>query len=147
MISRRVLASLGLGVLGGAAVAAAPARAAAPLEIVARRKQITLPQVPAIGGTYIATFTLTDPAGAALGEAAAHTALVDVTPEGPVMLSQVVLKLRDGEVHYQRIMNRFGPFPRTAVGAIVGATGAHAGRTGAVDITWPDADTIKIKLP
>jgi len=145
MVTRRYqLAGLCLGLVAGALAAPGPAAARSILEVVARRKRITLPDLPVPGLTYIATFDLTDAAGAAVGDAAAATSIVDVTLDGPVMLSQVVLRLADGEVHYQRMMNRFGDYPRTAVGAIVGGTGAYAIARGEVQIAWPDPDTVKI---
>jgi hypothetical protein len=149
MISRRgCLVSLGTGAVGGALALPATALAAperAALKVFARRKQITLPAVPTPGLTYIATFDLTDSAGAAVGDAAAATSIVDVTTAGPVILSQVILRLADGELHYQRMMNRFGNYPRTAVGAILGGSGAYAGARGDVRISWPDADVIAIE--
>jgi hypothetical protein len=153
MSSRRThLTTLGLGLLAGAVAAPAPARAVAPTEgvpagILAKRKQITLPAVPALGLTYIATFDLTDPAGAPLGTAAANTAIVDLRLEGPVILSQVVLQLAGGELHYQRLMNRFGEYPRSGTGVIVGGSGEYAEAQGVIEITWPDADTIHLRLP
>jgi hypothetical protein len=148
MSSRRThLTTLGLGLLAGAVAAPAPARAEVPAEILARRKQITLPAVPALGLTYIATFDLTDAAGAPLGTAAASNAIVDLLLEGPVILSQVVLQLADGELHYQRLINRFGTYPRTATGVIVGGSGEYATAQGTLEITWPDADVIHLRLP
>jgi hypothetical protein len=143
---RNHLAGLGLGLVAGALAGPAPARAKSIVELVARRKKITLPELPTPGLTYIATFDLTDPAGAAAGVAAASTSIVDVTLDGPVILSQVVLQLADGEIHYQRMINRFGAYPRTATGAILGGTGVYAIARGDVKITWPDQDTIKIEL-
>jgi hypothetical protein len=116
------------------------------VELIAKRKRMTLPDLPTPGLTYIATFDLTDQAGAAAGVAAASTSIVDVTLDGPVILSQVVLQLADGEIHYQRVINRFGAFPRTAVGAILGGTGVYAIARGDVKITWPDLDTVAIAL-
>ena len=143
---RTQLAAFGLGLAAAPLAGASAARAAAPWRIVARRQQITLPAAPTPGVTYIATFELTDESGKPMGEAAAGTSVVDVTTEGPVILSQVVLRLTDGELHYQRIMNRFGGYPRRATGAVVGGTGAYAGASGQVQITWPDADTIQIAV-
>jgi hypothetical protein len=146
MTTRRThLAGLGLGLVAGTLAVPAPAQARSTVELVARRKKITLPELPTLGLTYIATFDLTDPAGAAAGEAAASTSIVDVTLDGPVILSQVVLRLADGELHYQRMINRFGAYPRTAVGAVLGGTGVYAIARGDVKITWPDQDTIKIE--
>jgi len=146
MKRRDHLASLGLGLVAGALAVPAPAQARSTVELLARRKKITLPDLPTPGLTYIATFDLTDPAGAAAGVAAASTSIVDVTLDGPVILSQVVLQLADGEIHYQRMINRFGAFPRSSVGAILGGTGAYAIARGDVKITWPDQDTVAIAL-
>lgn len=146
MKRRDHLASLGLGLVAGALAVPAPAQARSTVELLAKRKKITLPDLPTPGLTYIATFDLTDPAGAAVGVAAASTSIVDVTLDGPVILSQVVLQLADGEIHYQRVINRFGAFPRTAVGAILGGTGTYAIARGDVKITWPDQDTVAITL-
>lgn len=71
---------------------------------------------------------------------------MDVTLDGPVILSQVVLQLADGEIHYQRMIDRFGAYPRAAVGAILGGTGVYAIARGDVQVIWPDQDTIKIAL-
>jgi hypothetical protein len=146
MKRRDHLAGLGLGLVAGARAAPVPARARSTVELIAKRKKITLPDLPVLGLTYIATFDLTDPAGAAAGVAAASTSIVDVTLDGPVILSQVVLQLADGEIHYQRVINRFGAFPRTAVGAILGGTGVYAIARGDVKVTWPDQDTVAIAL-
>lgn len=146
MNRRDHLAGLGLGLVAGALATPAPARARSTVELIAKRKTITLPDLPTPGLTYIATFDLTDPAGAAAGVAAATTSIVDVTLDGPVILSQVVLQLPDGEIHYQRMINRFGAYPRTAVGAILGGTGVYAIARGDAMITWPDQDSIKIEL-
>jgi hypothetical protein len=146
MKRRDHLAGLGLGLVAGALAAPVPARARSTVELIAKRKKITLPDLPVLGLTYIATFDLTDPAGAAAGVAAASTSIVDVTLDGPVILSQVVLQLADGEIHYQRMINRFGEYPRTATGAILGGTGAYAIARGDVKITWPDQDTVAIAL-
>ncbi|MFC0533112.1 hypothetical protein [Phytohabitans kaempferiae] len=144
MKRRNHLAGLGLGLVAGALAAPAPAHARSTVELVARRRKMTLPDLPVPGLTYIATFDLTDPAGAAAGEAAASTSIVDVTLEGPVILSQVVLRLADGELHYQRMINRFGAYPRAAVGAVLGGTGVYAIARGEVKVTWPNPDTIRI---
>jgi hypothetical protein len=146
MKRRDHLAGLGLGLVAGALAAPVPARARSTVELIAKRKKITLPDLPVLGLTYIATFDLTDPAGAAAGVAAASTSIVDVTLDGPVILSQVVLQLADGEIHYQRVINRFGAFPRTAVGAILGGTGVYAIARGDVKVTWPDQGTVAIAL-
>lgn len=164
MPSRRAYLAGAGALAGGLAIAAIPAGAGAEpprpvgapsqpdpgaqppqsVEVYARRTQITLPSLPTLGITYIATFDLTDPAGAEAGTAVAGTSIVDVTTDGPVMLSQVVLRLAGGELHYQRVMNRFGDYPRTATGAVLGGTGDYATAQGDVQITWPDADTIHI---
>ena len=47
--------------------------------------------------------------------------------------------LRDDPDGYQRIIDRYGPYPRTATGAILGGTGAYQSATGSVDVAWPDA--------
>ena len=146
MKRRNHLAGLGLGLVAGALSLPAPARARSIVELIACRKRLTLPELPTLGLTYIATFDLTDPAGTAAGVAASSTSIVDVTLDGPVILSQVVLRLADGEIHYQRMINRFGAYPRTATGAILGGTGVYAIARGDVAVTWPDQDTIKIAL-
>lgn len=115
MITRRQLAGLGL------AAAAAPGFVAAvapgePIQLTAKRAKITLPDLPALGLTYIALLDLFNPEGAPAGKAAAGASIVDLTLQGPVVLAHVVLKLSDGEIHYQRLMDRFGAFPRTAKG-------------------------------
>jgi hypothetical protein len=140
---------LGLGLLAGTLAGSARAAAADPvppgqLQVYAKRKQITLPEVATPGITYIATFDLTDASGAPVGEAAAGNSVLDVTVDGPVVLSQVVLRLAKGELHYQRLMNRFGNFPRSATGAILGGTGTYATARGDVQIVWPDQNTIQI---
>jgi hypothetical protein len=126
--------------------AAAPAAAAGTVQLTATRRQLNLPAVPALGVTYIATFDVKDGTGAAAGTAWAGSSIVDVTPDGPVVLSMVVLRLADGEVHYQRVIDRYGPYPRTATGAVLGGTGAYQSATGTVDVTWPDANTVALAL-
>jgi hypothetical protein len=132
------------------AAAGAPRQAGAPRRIEqdivlsARRREITLPALPPLGVTYIATFDLFDSAGATVGEAFAGASVVDVTLDGPVVLATVVLRLAAGEIHYQRVMNRFGAYPRTAIGAILGGTGDYSAIRGVVDISWPDADRIDL---
>jgi hypothetical protein len=58
----------------------------------------------------------------------------------------VVLHLADGEIHYQRVMDRFGAFPRTAAGAVTGGTGAYRDATGEVAITWPDENQVDLAV-
>jgi len=146
MVTRRAsIATFGLAAASGALLAS-PARAATTVNVVARRKQITLPAVPALGAPYIATFDLFDEAGAKIGDAAANSSVVDVTLAGPVVFSTVILRLADGQIHYQRMMDRFGDYPRRALGAVQGGTGAYAGATGDVEIVWPDADTIAVAV-
>ncbi|WP_117211548.1 allene oxide cyclase barrel-like domain-containing protein [Allorhizocola rhizosphaerae] len=155
MTTRRThLTRFGLAAAAGftaaATTAAGPAAAGVPrrmqdqIVLSARRKQITLPVLPALGVAYIATFDLFDRSGATVGTAAAGATVVDVTTGGPVVLAHVVLVLADGEIHYQRLMNRFGAYPRTATGPIVGGTGIYACICGEVDITWPDAERIDL---
>ncbi len=141
-------AAAGLAATAGAAPARAggPRRTEASIVLSARRSQITLPVVPTLGLSYIATLDVFDGSGARVGTAAAGATVVDLTLDGPVVLAHVVLKLSGGEIHYQRLMNRFGAYPRTAVGAILGGTGSHAGISGEVDISWPDADRIDIVI-
>ncbi|HET6213698.1 MAG TPA: hypothetical protein VFE14_12615 [Micromonosporaceae bacterium] len=148
---RSHLATLGLAVTGlsaiGVTAAPSPAFGSAPGEpfrLTARRAKITIPDLPALGLTYIAMLDLFDEAGAAVGQAAAGASIVDITLDGPVVLASVVLKLADGEIHYQRLMNRFGEFPRAATGAILGGTGTYHDIRGTVDISWPDADRVEL---
>lgn len=124
----------------------APNAAAAELRLVARRTKITLPELPTLGITYVALFDLFDQARAKVGTAAAGSSVVDLTPAGPVVLSGVVLTLKDGQIHYQRLINRFGGYPRQSVGAVLGGTGAYGGARGEVGIVWPDADTIELTV-
>jgi hypothetical protein len=158
MTSRRAhLARLGLAATAGLAAAATTSVApAAPAgaggrrrpeqEIVlsARRRQITIPAVPPLGVTYVATLDLFNADGTAAGTGASGASVVDVTLDGPVVLAAVVLQLADGEIHYQRIMNRFGAFPRTATGAILGGTGTYQGIRGQVSVSWPDDEVIDL---
>jgi hypothetical protein len=147
MSTRRAQLALGLGLIAGPLAMPSTAQATPKqLEVYARRRQITLPNLPALGLTYIATFDLTDAAGTPIGEGFANNSIVDVTLAGPVVLSQVVLRLTDGEVHYERIIKRFGDYPRSSTGAILGGTGAYATASGDAQIVWPDKDTIKITL-
>jgi hypothetical protein len=142
---RAQLAALGL-VAAAPFAAPAPAAAATTMQLTATRRQLTLPAVPALGVSYIATFDVKDGTGAPAGTAWAGSSIVDISPDGPVVLSMVVLRLPDGEVHYQRIIDRYGPYPRTATGAILGGTGAYQSATGSVDVAWPDADTIALAV-
>lgn len=154
MTTRRThLTRLGLATAAGlTAAAAAPARAVGPqrpeqtLTLWARRKQITLPVVPPLGGTYIVELELFDSGGAPAGSAFAGAEIVGLTLQGPVVSAHVILKLKDGEIHYQRVINRFGAFPWTATGAIQGGTGTYAGIRGEVDIAFPNADRIDINV-
>lgn len=147
---RKHLAGLGLTAAGIAvATAARPAPAAAqqppePLALVARRTEINLPDLPALGVPYVCLLDLFDQEDTQVGTATAGATIVGVTVEGPVVLASVVLHLADGEVHYQRVMDRFGDFPRTAMGAIQGGTGSYRDATGEVEITWPDDERIDL---
>ncbi|WP_158889099.1 hypothetical protein [Amycolatopsis anabasis] len=147
---RQHLAALGLGVAGltlaGTSPAAAAPRIHQPLKLTARRTQITLPAVPSLGSPYIATLDLFDEAGADAGDAVASCAVVDLTLDGPVVAADVVLRLKGGEIHYQRVFNRFGPFPRKGTGAIVGGTGTYKTARGEVQVTWPDDDRIDLVI-
>lgn len=138
-------ATMGTDAGAPAGPAVAGARAADDtIQLTARRTKITLPALPAAGVTYIATFDLFDQSGTKVGTAASGSSVVDVTTAGPVVLSSVVLKLNNGEIHYQRLMDRFGDYPRTATGAILGGTGTYRGIRGEVKITWPNADQINL---
>lgn len=148
---RNHLAGLGLAAagitIGAATTSPTPARAAAPttpITLVARRTKITLPDLPTLGLTYVALLDLFDQAGVKVGMAAAGSSVVDLTLTGPVVLATVVLRLADGEIHYQRLINRFGDFPRTATGAILGGTGVYEDIRGEVQISWPDADRVDL---
>ncbi|MPZ28531.1 MAG: hypothetical protein GEV12_19560 [Micromonosporaceae bacterium] len=149
---RSHLAGLGLtaaGVAVAATAAPTPAQAqpdppADPLALVARRTELTLPELPALGVPYVCLLDLFDEADAQVGTATAGATVVGVTVDGPVVLASVVLHLADGEIHYQRVMDRFGDFPRAAVGAILGGTGSYQDATGEVDITWPDEEQIDL---
>lgn len=145
------LGALGAGALGVAgftlAAPARPAHAACdPWQLVARRTELTLPAVPTLGVPYLCLLDLSDPAGAPAGTATADATVVGVTLDGPIVLATVVLQLLDGEIHYQRILDRFGDYPRTAVGAILGGTGAYRDMRGEVDISWPDPDQVDLTV-
>lgn len=162
MSTRRAhLTRLGLVAAAPLAVAAAPlaagARSAGPgaapaerptasLELTARRTKITLPDLPTLGLTYIALLDLFDSADKKVGQAQTSSFVIDVTLDGPVVLGTIVLRLADGELHYQRIINRYGGYPRTATGAITGGTGAYRDAAGQVDVTWPDAETVALAI-
>jgi hypothetical protein len=145
---RAHLAALGLAAATPAAVlaGATAASAADSMSIVATRKQITLPAAPTLGVPYIATFDLTDSSGTALGTAWSSSAVVDVSPAGPVVFGAIVLDLADGQIHYQRVINRYGDYPRKSTGAILGGTGKYAAATGSVDVVWPDDKTIDLTV-
>ncbi|MGH3713758.1 MAG: hypothetical protein ACRDT4_09915 [Micromonosporaceae bacterium] len=132
--------------LASAAPAAAATRVAGPMELVARRTKITLPDLPKLGVSYIALLDLFDSAGTKLGQASTSSFVVDVAVEGPIVLGTIVLQLADGEIHYQRLIRRYGDYPRTATGAITGGTGEYAGATGEVDVSCPDADTVQLAV-
>jgi hypothetical protein len=137
-------AALPLAALPLAASTAWGADAAPPLRLTATRTQISLPALPSVGVTYIATFDLADADGQPVGTAWSSSAVVDVNLEGPVVLGVIVLRLTDGEIHYQRVINRFGDYPRTSTGAILGGTGTYNAAAGTVDVSWPDPDTISL---
>ncbi|MGH3739369.1 MAG: hypothetical protein ACRDT6_27775, partial [Micromonosporaceae bacterium] len=118
----------------------------APMELAARRTKITLPDLPTLGLTYITLLDLFDSAGKKVGQATTSSFVVDVTLDGPVVLGTIVLQLSDGEIHYQRQINRYGGYPRESTGAITGGTGSYADATGAVDVVWPDADTVTLTI-
>ena len=69
------------------------------MQLTATRRQLTLPAVPALGVSYIATFDVKDGTGAPAGTAWAGSSIVDISPDGPVVLSMVVLRLPDGEMY------------------------------------------------
>jgi len=148
MSTRRQLGGLALGTAAGLTLAASgapmPAAAQDPLSLVARRTELTLPDLPALGLPYVCLLDLFDQAGTQVGTATAGAMVVGVTLEGPVVLASVVLHLADGEIHYQRTMERFGAFPRAAVGAVTGGTAAYRDATGEVAISWPDEDQVDL---
>jgi hypothetical protein len=150
MSTRRQLAGLALGTAAGVTLAAAgaptPAAAQEPLSLIARRTELTLPDLPALGLPYVCLLDLFDQAGTQVGTATAGAMIVGVTLEGPVVLASVVLHLADGEIHYQRVMDRFGAFPRTAAGAVTGGTGGYRDATGEVAITWPDENQVDLAV-
>lgn len=114
------------------------------LVLTARRTEITLPAVPTLGITYICQLDLSAESGTTVGTAYAGASVVGLTLAGPVVLAVVVLRLADGEIHYQRVMDRFGGFPREATGAILGGTGGYRGIGGEVEISWPDEERIDL---
>jgi hypothetical protein len=150
MSTRRQLTGLALGAAAGLTLGAAgghdPASAAASLRLSAHRTELTLPDMPALGVPYVCLLDLFDEQARQIGTATAGSMVVGVTMEGPVVLGSVVLHLADGEVHYQRIMNRSGAFPRTAVGAILGGTGAYRDARGEVGVTWPDEERVDLEV-
>lgn len=152
MPTRRVqLANLALAAAAVPILTTEPASArggapssAATIELSAQRTKINLPDVPALGTPYVTLLDLFDSRGGAAGHASAGSLVIDVTPQGPVVLGFVVLQLGDGDIHYQRIIRRHGGYPRTAAGAVTGGTGEYAGAAGQVDISWPDADRVDL---
>ncbi|MCC9307266.1 hypothetical protein LN042_09150 [Kitasatospora sp. RB6PN24] len=116
------------------------------IQLTAIRTQNTLPEVPDLGLTYVSTLDLFHADGSRAGSGVASSAIVDLTPSGPVVLSQIVLTLAGGELQYQRVIDRFGSYPRTAAGAILGGTGKYRGSSGDVEITWPDEDRIELTI-
>lgn len=114
------------------------------MTLVARRTELTLPSLPTMGVPYVCLLDVFDEAAQQVGTATAGSMVVGVTLEGPVVLGLVVLHLADGEIHYQRIINRFGAFPRTSNGAILGGTGAYSGARGDVGISWPNDDQVDL---
>lgn len=129
---------------GAAATAPAGSAPAQPLPLVARRTELTLPALPTLGVPYVCLLDLFDQAGMPVGTAAAGATVVGVSLQGPVVLASVVLQLAGGEIHYQRVMDRFGAYPRTAVGAILGGTGGYRDVRGEVGISWPDPDRVDL---
>lgn len=111
------LTAAGVAVGATAAAPAAPALAqvdpppADPVALIARRTTLTLPELPAIGVPYVCLLDLFDEAETQVGTATAGATVVGVTPQGPVVLASVVLHLADGEIHYQRVMDRFWRLP------------------------------------
>ena len=148
MSTRRAhLAALGLTAAAPlAALSLTPARAATPIEFTARRTELTLPDVPTLGTTYICLLDLFDSAGKKAGQASTSSFVVAMTTDGPVVLSTVVLILEAGEIHYQRQIRRYGGYPRESIGAILGGTGEYAGVGGEVELVWPDADTVNLTV-
>lgn len=160
MSTRRVALGLAVAVpLAGASLAAAqpafgaPASPAAgsptadPLTLVATRTQITLPAAPTLGIGYIATFDLVDGAGKAAGTAWSSSAVVDLdSTVQPVVFGMIVLRLADGDIHYQRVIDRFGDYPRKSTGAVLGGTGSYARAAGTVDVVWPDEKKIELTV-
>lgn len=148
MSTRRAhLAAIGLTAAAPlVALSPASARAATPLEFTARRTEITIPDVPSLGLSYICLLDLFDPSGTKVGQASSSSFIVTMTLEGPVVLGSIVLHLADGDIHYQRLIDRYGGYPRTATGAILGGTGEYAGVGGEVEVVWPDAHTVNLTV-
>ncbi|MGH3657413.1 MAG: hypothetical protein ACRDUA_12200, partial [Micromonosporaceae bacterium] len=119
--------------------------AKAPLELSARRTEITLPPgVPSLGLTYIALLDLFDTSGTKVGQASTSSFVVEVTTGGPIVLGFIVLQLEKGAIHYQRLIRRYGDYPRTTVGAITGGTGDYSSGSGHVEVSWPDAERVDL---
>jgi hypothetical protein len=135
------------GSAGGPGERAAGSPAADPLTLVATRTQITLPAAPTLGIGYIATFDLVDGDGKAAGTAWSSSAVVDLKNTAqPVVFGMIVLHLADGDIHYQRVIDRFGDYPRKSTGAILGGTGSYAQAAGTVDVVWPDEKKIDLTV-
>jgi hypothetical protein len=64
----------------------------------------------------------------------------------PVVFGMIVLHLADGDIHYQRVIDRFGDYPRKSTGAILGGTGSYAQAAGTVDVVWPDEKKIDLTV-
>lgn len=120
---------------------------AEPMKLVATRKQITLPAAPSLGVGYIATFELADSGGNDAGVAWSSSAVVDLKgAANPVVFGTIILRLSGGDLHYQRVIDRYGDYPRTSTGAILGGTGKYARAAGTVDVVWPDDKTINLTV-
>ncbi|SDD96834.1 allene oxide cyclase barrel-like domain-containing protein [Actinokineospora iranica] len=119
---------------------------ATPIRLVSRRTRSTLPDMPTVGSTYVVLSDLFDDRGDAAGRGFATCSIVDVTAAGPVVAATMVLRLADGEIHYQRVFDRFGAYPRSGTGAILGGTGAYRDVLGEVEATWPDADQVDVVI-
>lgn len=132
--------------LAAAARAGAGVPKAAPLSLVATRTHITLPAAPTLGVTYIATFSLVDGDGKPAGVAWSSSAVVSLDTGGPVVFGMIILHLAGGDIHYQRVIDRFGGYPRKSTGAILGGTGDYATAAGTVDVSWPNAKKIDLTV-